>query len=216
MLNYKSALEHHEIVTLAISEMVEASAVSALPSCGILTVVSPLGVVPKNHSNKLRLIVSISMSISTSERESFEFEGLSDIANMAEKEDFSLSYDLTSGYYHAALHPESRRFVGFKWKGIYFQYKCLPFGLSAAPWVFSKFIRELVMFWRSKEINILLYLDYFLFLIMGFDAGYLLAKIVKEGMRREGLTINRDKSDYMPKHERRHVGFDVDLANGFF
>jgi hypothetical protein len=51
---------------------------------------------------------------------------------------------------------------------------------------------------------------------MGYDAGCPLAKIVKEGMRRSGLTINWDKSDDMPKHERWHMGFDVDLANGLF
>ena len=134
MLNSTSALEHHEFVTSTISEMVEAGAASALPTSVTPTVVSPLGVDPKNLSNKLRLIVNMSMSISTSaQRHAFRFEGLSDIADMAEKEDFSLSYDLTSGHYHAALHPESRRFVGFKWKGIYYQYNCLPFGLSTAP-----------------------------------------------------------------------------------
>jgi hypothetical protein len=43
----------------------------------------------------------------------FKFEGLFDIADMASKGDYSISYDLTSGYYHVALHPDSWRFVGF-------------------------------------------------------------------------------------------------------
>ena len=196
--------------------MVEAGAASALPTSVIPIVVSPLGVVPKNNSNKLRVIVNTSMSISTSQRESYKFEGLSDIADMAEKGEFLLSYDHPSGCYHAALHPESRRFVGFNWKGIYYQYNCLPFGLSTSPWVFSKVISEVVMFWRYKGINILSCWDDFLFLIMGFDAGCLLAEISKEDMRREGLAINWEKSYYMPKHERRHLGFDVDLANELF
>ena len=87
----------------------------------------------------------------------FKFEGLSDLANMAETCDYSISYDLTSRYYHVALHSDSRRFVGFKLKGTYYQYNCLPFGLSTAPWVFSKVIRELVMCWRATGINILPY-----------------------------------------------------------
>ena len=100
----------------------------------------------------------------------FKFEGLSDIADMVVKGDYSVAYDLTSGYYHGSLHIDSRRFVGFKWKGVYYQYNCLPFGLSTAPWVFSKVIRELVMFWRARGINILSYLDDLLFLITGCDA----------------------------------------------
>ena len=55
----KSALENHEFVSKAIFEMVEAGVASALPTGVILTVESPLGVVPKPHSYKLRLIVNM-------------------------------------------------------------------------------------------------------------------------------------------------------------
>ena len=115
-----------------------------------------------------------------------------------------------------ALHPDSRRFVGFKWEGRYYQCNCFSFELSTAPWVFSKIIRELVMFWRSRGISILPYLDDFLFLIMGYDAGCLLAKIVEEDMHCAGLAINQTKSDGTPKHDRVHLGFDVELAAGLF
>jgi hypothetical protein len=120
----------------------------------------------------------------------FKFEGLSDLPDMSEKGDYSLSYDLTSGYYDVALHPHSRRFVGFCWKGVYYQYNCLPFGLSTAPWVFSKVIRELVMYWRAKGINILPYLDDFLFLICGFEAGIRLRAIIEKDMNLAVLSIN--------------------------
>ncbi len=49
--NSRSALEHHDFVTKAIADMVEAGAASALPTGVIPTVVSPLGVVPKPHSD---------------------------------------------------------------------------------------------------------------------------------------------------------------------
>ena len=59
MPNSKLAFEHHEFVTKAIADMEEVGAASALPSGVIPTVVSPLGVVPKPHSDKLRLIVNM-------------------------------------------------------------------------------------------------------------------------------------------------------------
>ena len=174
MPNSKSALENHEFVTKAISDTIEAGAASALSTGVIPTVVSPPDVVPKPYSEKLRLVVLMRNVNNPLVKRVFEFEGLSDIADMVNKEDYSLSYDLTSRYYHVALHPNSRRFVGFKWKGKYYQYICLPFGLSIALWVLSKVIRELVMYWRSRGVNILPYLDDFIFLIMGYDAGSLL------------------------------------------
>jgi hypothetical protein len=119
--NSKSALENHEFVTKAISDMVEACAASALPFGVIPTVVSPLGVVPKPDSEKLRLIANMRYVNNHLVKRIFKFEGLSDISDMANKGDSSLCYDLTSGYYHVALHPDSRRFVGFKWMGNYYQ-----------------------------------------------------------------------------------------------
>ena len=89
---------------------------------------------------------------------------------MAEKGDYCVAYDLTSGYYHVSLPPNSRRLVGFNWKGAYYQYNCLPFSLSTTPWVFSKVIRELVRYWRAEGNNILPYLNDLLFIITGCEA----------------------------------------------
>jgi len=72
------------------------------------------------------------------------------------------------------------------------------------------------MYWRSKGINIRSYLDDFLLLIAGYDDGCLLVILVEEDMRRAGLAINWDKGDNTSKHERRHLGFDVDIANESF
>ena len=196
--NNRSSADHSDFVTKAVSDMIEAGAASALPPGVKPTVVSPLGVVTKSHSTKLRLVVDMRYVNDHLTKRVFKFEGLSDLSDMSEKGDYSLSYDLTSGYYHVALHPLSRRFVGFQWKGVYYQYNCLPFGLSTAPWVFSKIIRELVMHWRGKGINILPYLDDLLFLICGFEVGIRLARIVEEDMRLAGLSINWDKSDNIP------------------
>ena len=72
------------------------------------------------------------------------------------------------------------------------------------------------MYWRARGINILPYLDDFLFLIMGCDVECLLANIVEEDMRRSGLATNQDKRDGTPKHDRVHLGFDMDMAAGLF
>jgi len=89
----------------------------------------------------------------------FKFEGLKDLADLAERGDHAVPNDLMSGYYHVGLRPRSRTFVGFCWKGQYYVYNCLPFGLSTAPWVFSKVMSELVMYWRREDISMLPYLD---------------------------------------------------------
>jgi hypothetical protein len=214
--NNKSSREYSDFVTKAVSDMIKAGAALVLPSGVIPTVVSPLGVVTKSHSTKLRLVINMRYVNEHLTKRVFTFEGLSNLSDMSEKGDYSLSCDLTSGYYHLPLHPLSRRFVGFQWKGVYYQYNCLPFGLFTSPCVFSKIIRELVMYWRGKGINIFPYLDDLLFLIYGYEAGIKLARIVEEDMRLAGLSINWDKSDNIPLQERVHFGFLVNLAEDLF
>ncbi len=82
--------------------------------------------------------------------------------------------------------------------------------------MFSKIIRELVMYRRGKGINILPYLDDLWLLIYGYEAGIKLARIVEEDMRLAGLSINWYKSDNIPLQERVHLGFLVNLAEGLF
>ena len=117
--NAPSAFEHKEFVNDAIKEMVEAGALTRLPRGQRPTVVSPIGVVAKPHSEKFRLVINTRYVNNHLAKNVFKFEGLGDLADIAEKGDHSVSYDLKSAYYHVGLHPMSRRFVGIKWEGVY-------------------------------------------------------------------------------------------------
>jgi hypothetical protein len=81
----KSALENHEFVTKASSDMAEESAASALPTGVIPTVVNSLSVAPKPHSERLRLVVNMRYANNHLVKRVLKFEGLYDIANMANK-----------------------------------------------------------------------------------------------------------------------------------
>ena len=144
--NSSSALEHAAFVTSAVAEMLTAGAIAVLPQGERPEVASPLGVAPKGSEGKFRLVINMKYVNEHLAKKKFKFEGLKDLADLAEKGDHAVSFDLTSGYYHVDLHPRTRTFTGFEWKGIYYLYKCLPFGLATAPWVFSKVMRELVMY----------------------------------------------------------------------
>ncbi len=77
-------------------------------------------------------------------------------------------------------------------------YNCLPFGLSTAPWVFSKVTRELVMYWKREGINVLSYLDDFMAMKQGFCACVRLARRLESDFVRAGLRINVPKCHMIP------------------
>ena len=62
---------------------------------------------------------------------------------------YACSFDLKSGYHHVGIFPSHQQFLGFSWtfpvgRTRYFAYAVLPFGLSSAPYLFTKLMRPLV------------------------------------------------------------------------
>ena len=144
----------------AAEEILAAGAISILPKRERPKVVSPLGVGPKSTEGKFRLIINTRYMNEYMVKKKLKFEGLKDLSYLAENGDHAASFDLTSVYYHVELHPRTRTYIEFEWKGSYYFYTCLPFKIATAPWMFSKFMRELVIYWRK---GVLPYLDDFFF-----------------------------------------------------
>ena len=97
MLNSKYALEHHEVVRTTISEMVRQVPLRLSYLRYTNNGEPTRGTYHKSHSDKSRLFVSMIYANNHLANRVFKFEGLSDIADMAGKGDYSLSYYLTSG-----------------------------------------------------------------------------------------------------------------------
>ena len=85
--------------------------------------------------------------------------------------------------------------LAFKWPfdGVmkYFVFRVLPFGLTTAPYVFSKVMKQLVKFWRSHGYPILLYLDDGIGGDRSFERAEFLSREVRYGIFASGFTIKR-------------------------
>jgi hypothetical protein len=146
----------------------------------------------------------------------FEFQGLKDLADLVKRGDHAISYGLMLVYYHMALHPRLRTFVGFRKEGHYYVYNCLPLWLSTIPWVFLNVMREMVMFWRRGIIKVLPYFDHFIIMKYGVWQCAWLARRVERDFIRAGLEINVPKRHTIPAQHHRQLGFDVDFADSKF
>ena len=77
----------------------------------------------------------------------FKFEGMKNLSNLAEKGTTNSPLILPPGIImYVELYHRTRTYTRFAWKGNYYFYNCLPFGLAMAPWVFLKIMRELVIY----------------------------------------------------------------------
>jgi len=90
-------------------------------------------------------------------KEKFKMEGLHTARSLLRKGDYMMKLDLKD--YAVPIHPESRKYLRFQFKGTIYEFRCLPFGLSLAPRVFTRILCPIVAKLRSEGIRTVIYLD---------------------------------------------------------
>lgn len=230
--NQVSALAHAEWVTAEVARLVQDGAVIPVPY--VPWVVNPLGVVTKRFSDKLRLVLDQRVPNKYLADFRFKLERLANLSDLARRADCALSVDLTQGYQHVDLAnpagtlpcpasptgeraPESaREYCGFEWRGQYYVYTVLPFGLKTAPRVFSKCVGLMVRHWRRAGVRMLAYLDDWLFLTPKGVVAQRLADRIRTDCAKGGIAINEAKSQLVAVRRLKHLGFIVDFVRGSF
>lgn len=123
---------------------------------------SPLSVSCLNP-NKKRLILDLSILNKYVKTQHFKIDDWKIGLQFFSPDALLFSFDLKSGYHHIQIAPEHYKYLGFSWciegKLRYFVFSVLPFGLSSAPFIFTKILKPLVSHWRSCGILVALYLD---------------------------------------------------------
>ena len=115
--------------------------------------------VVKKSSGGFRPVLDLSPLNKFLVQKPFRMETNSSIRDGIRQGDWATTLDLKDAYFHVLIHEKDRKFLRFFWKGVIFQFRVLPFGLSLAPWVFTRVTRELAIALRSKGIRIRMYLD---------------------------------------------------------
>ena len=152
LANNRSAFQHPDFVTQAISELLANGCIvehSVPPFC-----VNPLSVA---EGKKLRLVIDLRHVNSFLDRFKFKYEDLRSLSQVLEEGQWFFTWDLKSGYHHVDICLEHQMYLGFSWpfSGMlrYFTFTVLPFGLSSACFCFTKLLRPLVSRWRSMGHN---------------------------------------------------------------
>ena len=96
------------------------------------------------------------------------------------------------------------------WKGKAYQFSCLPFGLSSAPWVFTKITRPIMTVLRSMGLRTITYIDDILILAESETQAreHTAALIIL--LENLGLVINHSKSQTTPSQVTEFLEFSID------
>ena len=109
--------------------------------------------VPKPNGT-YRMIIDLSHLNDFVERISFKMDLLQTALGMLVPGAYMASLDLKDAYYSLLIHKYFRKFLGFQWKGRFYQFLCLPFGITIAPRVFTKVLKPVVYVTRENLFNI--------------------------------------------------------------
>ena len=75
------------------------------------------------------------------------------VARIVEKDMQMITTDVAKAYYQVPLHKDSQRYCGWKHEGKWVVPTILVFGLSVAPFVFTKIMRVVLTFARAMDIR---------------------------------------------------------------
>lgn len=215
--NNRSALDHVSFVDSAISDLLLAGSVIEVFTPP--TVVNPL-TVSVNSVGKRRLILDLRHVNKFIPKVKFKMEDSRTFLNYVHSPGYMFKFDMKSGYHHVSIHEESQTFLGFQWplgssvEPRFFVFAVLPFGLSSAPYVFTKVFRPLVKHWRSRGIPLVLYLDDGAGCPHDFSVAQSTASAVRSDLANAGVVANEEKSIWVPTQVLEWLGIVWDLSRG--
>ena len=82
---------------------------------------------------------------------------------------------------------------------------CVPFGLSTAPFIFTKIMKVVIRYLRNKGFTSVIYLDDYLGIEESFEACKALLEFL-------GFTINSSKSELIPSQRCTFLGIIIDTV----
>lgn len=209
---FYGSMDQHALIDDHVGELLKKDAVMRVSTQeGADGFTSPLLLV-KKKSGKFRPCLDLRHINANIPYQKFQLEGIKQLKHMLREGDFMTSIDLQDGYLHVPIAEESQKLLQFRWRSQYYRFRALPFGLSSAPWVFTKLLRPVLRKARSQGIRLLVYLDDFIILGSSLKECWRNTEIVLQLLTDLGFLVNREKSSLTPSTAIEFLGFIIDTA----
>ncbi|XP_015119029.1 uncharacterized protein LOC107042483 [Diachasma alloeum] len=137
-------------------------------------------------------------------------ENLKDAIRLLRRGSYLATLDLKDAYFLVPIHPDSKKFLRFSYNGQLYEFNCLPFGLNAAPYVFTKLLKPVAHRFRSQGILSVFYLDDILLMGQSAHQCQKNLEVACKILTSLGLILNIPKCQLSPKTSLKFLGFIID------
>ena len=86
-------------------------------------------------------------------------EDIQTLKDIIHPRDYMVKLDLKDAYFSVPVADNDRKYLRFKWAGECMRTHAFPFGLTSAPWIFTKLFRPVLVYLRQWAVRCLMYLD---------------------------------------------------------
>ena len=171
-------------------------------------IVSGIFLLPKKDGT-FRLILNLKSFNEFVTHHHFKMDSLQSIIKLVTPSCFMASIDMKDAYYSIPVKIEDRKYLRFKWADQFYEFTCLPNGLSCAPRQFTKILKPpLAALHKQGHISIAHLDDLYLqgrtyddCVKSVIDTAFLLDKL--------GLVVHPEKSRFIPSQVLVILGFII-------
>ena len=143
----------------------------------------------------------------------FKMEHLHKTTRCLQSPSWAAKVDIQDAFLSVLISLYFRRFFCFWIDGKMYMFKRMPFGLTAAPWVFTRLMRIIKKFLRRKGVKINSFIDDFLIWASSLEKATLHLNWTQRVLRWLGFRINVKKTSQIPVQQITYLGIDLDLQN---
>ena len=173
---------------------------------------SPIFLVPKSDGS-WRPVINLKSLNRYVITHHFKMESIRTVKGLMQRGDWLVKLDLKDAYLTVPIHSSHQKYLRFQWQGQTWEFKVLPFGLSSAPYTFSKLMKPVVSTLRKLGIRSILYLDDMLIMARSKEEARRHLATAMELLVALGFIINLKKSTLSPTQELEFLGFLLNSHN---
>ena len=140
----------------------------------------------------------------------FKMEGLHLLKDLLRETNVMCKVDLKDAYFCVPLHRNHQKFLRLQWKGNFYEFLCLCFGLGPAPRIFTKLLKILIAVLRRIQIRIIIYLDDMLLICQTVNCLEIARDTLIFLLQSLGFVINLQKFVLVPLQKIEFLGLEID------
>ena len=170
---------------------------------------------PEGTGVKLRLICDCRKINQFLQPTHFKLDHIHNIFPFLRPGMWACKVDLKNAYFHLGLGDALKPYLCMLVGGEVYQFQGACFGLSTLPQLWMSVMKVFLRKWRKQGLMVFVYLDDILVLANSESLALSSITTVVKDLDDSGMVINYPKSQLAPVQLLTHLGFSLDLKQGF-